>query len=215
MALAHVRDTPRPLPPDVPPAVSALVMQMLVKDPATRFPNGAALAQAVGQVRGTGSPGGAAGTARPAVRTRAVPVAPAQAPPARRSPAPAAARPNTATRVQPAAPPPMRRPATAGHGPAYGPGTVTANRTPPPAYPAARPSAPARPAAAPAVRRRSNRRTGLSVLLAVIVLVLAGLVLIAVNLLVGELSATGALPTGYAPLPAFAIQQAAPPVGAS
>ena len=52
MALAHVRDAPRPLPPDVPPAVAGLVMQMLVKDPATRFPNGAALAQAVGQVRG-------------------------------------------------------------------------------------------------------------------------------------------------------------------
>ena len=213
MALAHVRDAPRPLPPDIPPAVSALVMQMLVKDPATRFPNGAALAQAVGQVRGSRGRG-AAGTAPPAARTRAVPVAPAKAPPAGRPPTPPAARPNPATRVQPAAPPPMRRPATAGHGPAYGPGTVTAHRTPPPAYPVARPSAPARPAA-PAVRPRSSRRTGLSVLLAVIVLVLAGLVLIAVNQLVGELSATGALPAGSAALPVDAIAPASPPVGAS
>src|SRR6188472_4131024 len=33
MALAHVRDAPRPLPADVPPAVAALVLQMLAKDP--------------------------------------------------------------------------------------------------------------------------------------------------------------------------------------
>ncbi|MEP6563285.1 MAG: serine/threonine-protein kinase, partial [Nakamurella sp.] len=51
MALAHVRETPRPLPADVSPAVAALVMQMLVKDPAVRFPNGGALALAVQQVR--------------------------------------------------------------------------------------------------------------------------------------------------------------------
>ena len=128
MALAHVRDAPRPLPPDVPPAVAALVMQMLVKDPATRFPNGAALAQAVGQLRGGGRPAAPPGPPGPAARTRAVPVAPAQSPPRRARPArpTRAARPNPATRVQPAAPPPMRRPATAGHGPAYGPGTVTA-----------------------------------------------------------------------------------------
>ena len=38
MALAHVRDAPRPLPPDVPPVVAGLVMQMLVKTrrPASR-----------------------------------------------------------------------------------------------------------------------------------------------------------------------------------
>jgi serine/threonine-protein kinase len=201
------------LPPDIPPAVEALVMQMLVKDPATRFPNGAALAQAVGQVRG-GHSGGQGRPARPAAKTRVVPVTATQAPPAGRSPTPAPARPNPATRVQPAAPPPMRRPATAGNGPAYGPGTVTANRTPPPAYPAARPGAPARPAAGPAVRQRSNRRTGLSVLLAVIVLVLAGLVLIVVNQLVGELSATGPLRTDPT-LPAVAVQHAALAVGAS
>ena len=51
MAMSHVRDTPGPLPADVPPAVAALVMHMLAKDPTARFPNGAALAQAVGQLR--------------------------------------------------------------------------------------------------------------------------------------------------------------------
>ncbi len=40
MALAHVREAPRPLAGDVPPAVAALVMRMLAKDPAARFPDG-------------------------------------------------------------------------------------------------------------------------------------------------------------------------------
>jgi hypothetical protein len=52
------------------------------------------------------------------------------------------------------------------------------------------------------------------VLLAVIVLVLAGLVLIAVNQLVGELAATGTPPAGAVYLPADTIQPAAPSVGA-
>ena len=114
MALAHVRDAPRPLPPDIPPAVAALVMQMLVKDPATRFPNGAALAQAVGQVRA----GGRSGTSSPPARTRAVAVSPAQVTPAGRSPAPPASRPpapaprppvDPGAASSPAAPPPGRR----------------------------------------------------------------------------------------------------------
>ena len=45
--------------------------------------------------------------------------------------------------------------------------------------------------------KRSSRRTGLSVLLAVIVLVLAGLVLVVVNQLVGDLSASGSIQVGY------------------
>ena len=65
MAMSHVRDTPGPLPPTCRPPVAALVMHMLVKDPAARFPNGAALAQAVGQLRSGRTPARAA-TARPA-----------------------------------------------------------------------------------------------------------------------------------------------------
>ncbi|MGS0683991.1 serine/threonine-protein kinase, partial [Nakamurella sp. GG22] len=54
MALAHVREAPRPLPADVPPAVAALVMQMLAKEPGARPVNGAALAQAVSRLRTAG-----------------------------------------------------------------------------------------------------------------------------------------------------------------
>ena len=210
MALAHVRDAPRPLPPDIPPAVAALVMQMLVKDPATRFPNGAALAEAVGRIRGGGRPVGASGPARPEARTRAVPVPPTRAPVVARSAGPAPARQNPATRVQPQAPSPVRRPVAAGAGPAYRPGTVAASRTPPPAYPAAEQRAPARPATRSAVRQRSGRRTGLSVLLALIVLVVAGMVLIVVNQLVGELAAGAALQSGYPAVPQLAVGNAAP-----
>ena len=182
MALAHVRDAPRPLPPDVPPVVASLVMQMLVKDPSTRFPNGAALAQAVGQLRGTGQPA-----------VRRAPAAPTQAPtrvaPAVRgsaTPDTRAARP-PATQVQPRTPPrtsvpvPVQtrtsRPMTpAPAGPAgYGPGMA----------PAGRPVQGGPPA------RRSVRRTGLSVLLAVVVVLLAVLVLVLVNQMVGTLSASG------------------------
>ena len=192
MALAHVRDAPRPLPPDVPPAVAALVMHMLVKDPATRFPNGAALAQAVGQVRTGGRPGGSSATSNPAART--VVAAPVRASSVGRSPAlpagrpPATARP-PATRVQPVAPPPSRQAAPTGR-PQYGPSTATAHRAPPPVYPVAAPPSTPGPFAA-AATHRSSRRTGLSVLLALIVLALAGLVLVIVNQLVGELSAVG------------------------
>ncbi len=121
MALAHVRDAPRPLPPDIPPAVAALVMQMLVKDPAARFPNGAALAQAVGRSAGRA----AVRPARPATpapaRTRAVP---------RSAAGQDATRPVTSTRrpVTRAQPPQSAAiPRPTGR-PVNGPGTATRNR---------------------------------------------------------------------------------------
>jgi serine/threonine-protein kinase len=56
VATAHVQQPPPPLPPDVPPAVAALVMRMLAKDPAQRYPDGASLAAACGIVRSGGVP---------------------------------------------------------------------------------------------------------------------------------------------------------------
>jgi hypothetical protein len=46
IALRHANDEPPPLPPDVPPGVRALVARALAKDPAQRWPSGAALAAA-------------------------------------------------------------------------------------------------------------------------------------------------------------------------
>jgi serine/threonine protein kinase len=57
VAMAHVHDEPPPLPRDIPQPVAALVMRMLAKDPASRFPDGGSVARAVGVVRGGVRPG--------------------------------------------------------------------------------------------------------------------------------------------------------------
>jgi protein kinase-like protein/PASTA domain-containing protein len=66
VALMHIRDSPEPLPDDVPAPVRALVEAAMVKDPADRFPDGAAFRDAIDQVmagRGFSSPVAAAGPA--------------------------------------------------------------------------------------------------------------------------------------------------------
>jgi len=50
IALRQIRDVPDPLPADVPDAVRSLVGRMLIKDPAARFPDGAAVQAAVDDV---------------------------------------------------------------------------------------------------------------------------------------------------------------------
>jgi eukaryotic-like serine/threonine-protein kinase len=50
IAMKHVRETPRPLPADIPPAVRAIVDRALAKDPASRWPTAAALAVVARQV---------------------------------------------------------------------------------------------------------------------------------------------------------------------
>jgi len=44
IAMKHVRDTPRPLPSDIPPAVRAIVDRALAKDPGARWPTASAMA---------------------------------------------------------------------------------------------------------------------------------------------------------------------------
>ncbi|MTD14740.1 protein kinase [Nakamurella sp. YIM 132087] len=56
VAMMQVREEPPPLPPDIPPPVVALVMRMLAKDPAARFPDGATVSRAVAAVRAGGNP---------------------------------------------------------------------------------------------------------------------------------------------------------------
>jgi serine/threonine-protein kinase len=50
IALKQIRETPAPLPDDVPEAVRRLVERALVKDPAERFPDGAAFRAAIDDV---------------------------------------------------------------------------------------------------------------------------------------------------------------------
>ena len=51
IALRQLRELPAPLPDDVPEPVRTLVERALLKDPATRFPDGAAFRAAIGDVR--------------------------------------------------------------------------------------------------------------------------------------------------------------------
>ncbi|HWS38584.1 MAG TPA: serine/threonine-protein kinase [Actinoplanes sp.] len=44
IAMKHVRETPRPLPGDIPPAVRAIVERAMAKDPSTRWPSASAMA---------------------------------------------------------------------------------------------------------------------------------------------------------------------------
>jgi eukaryotic-like serine/threonine-protein kinase len=74
VALMHIRDNPEPLPDDVPTPVRALIEAAIVKDPADRFPDGAAFRDAIDQVmagrsfgRPVASAGPAATTVMPAV----------------------------------------------------------------------------------------------------------------------------------------------------
>ncbi|WP_285785704.1 serine/threonine-protein kinase [Microbispora sp. NBRC 16548] len=49
IALKHIREEPPPLPPDVPPAIRAIVERAMSKDPARRWPSAAAMSQAARQ----------------------------------------------------------------------------------------------------------------------------------------------------------------------
>src|SRR5664279_3057044 len=178
MAMSHVRDSPGPLPADVPPAVAALVMRMLAKDPTARFPNGAALAQAVGQLRSGSTGSSAAGATGP---HRVGP--PASARPVRPTaglPAPALV-PATGAAAARTSPPTRRAPLPAQVGPA--------NQHP--ARPASRPQSrpPSGAARQPPPPRPVSQRTGLSVALAMLVLALAGALAVWINQSVGELPA--------------------------
>src|SRR4030095_15486762 len=55
IAMKHVRDNPRPLPADIPPAVRSIVDRAMAKDPGARWPTAAAMA-GVARQRGAALP---------------------------------------------------------------------------------------------------------------------------------------------------------------
>jgi hypothetical protein len=61
IALAHINRPPPPLPGHIPPAVRLLVERALAKDPADRFPDGGAFAEAIRRVAAGGTLAPAAG----------------------------------------------------------------------------------------------------------------------------------------------------------
>ncbi|OZV80026.1 serine/threonine protein kinase [Micromonospora echinospora] len=202
IAMRHVRETPRPLPGDIPPPVRALVDRAMAKDPAARWPSAAALAGAARQVKAAlahqNRPGGRARPVSVAPSSPAMPPAtpPARAqvpPPQRQHPRPpvapppqarppAAARPAASVPVSPPrpAPPVVHRPV------APPPATPSRPSMAPPGYPrgaAPVPSAPPRPvgyayqSGPPAPDSGPRARTVLVVIaLAVLVLICSGVI---------------------------------------
>lgn len=69
VAMQQVHEAPPPLPADVPAPVVALVLRMLAKPPAARYPDGASLARAVTTLRGgslfAAAPAGSGAVSRP------------------------------------------------------------------------------------------------------------------------------------------------------
>ncbi|HEX2074773.1 MAG TPA: serine/threonine-protein kinase [Geodermatophilus sp.] len=82
IALRQVQEPPPPLPAEVPEAVRGLLERALAKDPADRFPDGAALCHAVDQVRGGGALPPRERTATAVLSTRVLPASVGPAAPA-------------------------------------------------------------------------------------------------------------------------------------
>jgi serine/threonine protein kinase len=80
IAMKHVRESPRPLPADIPPAVRAIVERAMAKDPAARWPSASAMAAVARQ-------------AASSLTTAPQPIAPQSAPPVHNS-RPTSAPPN-------------------------------------------------------------------------------------------------------------------------
>ena len=164
VAIAQVHDEPPPLPLDIPPPVTALVMRMLAKDPARRFADGAAVARAVVTVRGGAGPGFG-----PITGATAIPSA------ANRPGAPGGMAPGGMSRGMPSG---ALGPAGGSNGPIQpgrSAGVHPTDGYAPPAY-----APPLRQAVPPVARVQAgppapvNRRTGMAALIAVLVLVIVG-----------------------------------------
>lgn len=82
IAMKHVRDTPPPLPADIPPAVREIVMRTLAKDPAARWPSAAALAAVARQAAAHLGAGSSASAGSGPTLSSAPPSSPAPASPA-------------------------------------------------------------------------------------------------------------------------------------
>ncbi|MFD2395085.1 protein kinase [Dietzia aerolata] len=115
IAMKHVRESPDPLPDSVPEPVRRVIAEAMVKDPAQRYPDGGAFADAVADVRSGRDPGRRVHS--PPRRVPPVPV-PSEPQPAPLSPAPGPTPPpHTSSPTAPAANPPSRDPRPPGSSP--------------------------------------------------------------------------------------------------
>ncbi|GIG89182.1 serine/threonine-protein kinase [Plantactinospora endophytica] len=185
IAMKHVRDNPRQLPGDIPPAIRAIVERSMAKDPKARWQTASELAavsrQAAATIGMTNQPGRPVASLpvppqRPGPPAApAVPHGPAPVPPAPRVP-PGAARVAPHAPHSPAVPPMSRPPAGTAVGPAgYNRGAAA---VPQPVRP--RPDAaysyPRPPAAAPPSPGNRSLLIALFVVLGLLVLICSGVI---------------------------------------
>jgi serine/threonine-protein kinase len=176
IAMKHVRETPRPLPADIPPPVRAIVERALAKDPAARWPSasamGAVARQAASALATTsqqpvGQPVRAAGGQ---VGSPARPYSGAPMPGMPGSPAPGSARPPY---------PPTPRPVSGARGAASVPSGPPIQQQPQPQpQPYRPPYGPAQPASGAKPEGSAGRQVliVLAVVLALLVLLCAGVI---------------------------------------
>ncbi|MFG3301330.1 serine/threonine-protein kinase [Micromonospora chersina] len=171
IAMKHVRETPRPLPADIPPQVRAIVERALAKDPAARWPSASALASVARQAKLALSQ-----QARGGHPISGVPASPAA--PAARAQVPTATRPQPRPPAVPARPPVAPRPTAVAPAPQPRPPVAPrgAAAVPPPRQ--HNPLGYARPAAAPlpAPRRSTAGRWVAAIVVAVLVVLCSGVI---------------------------------------
>ncbi|MEV0004215.1 serine/threonine-protein kinase [Micromonospora sp. NPDC050980] len=173
IAMKHVRETPRPLPADIPPQVRAIVERAMAKDPKARWPSAAALASVARQAKLALSQQARGG--RPISGVPASPAAPAaraQVP----TPAPRPQPPRPP--VTPARPPVGPRPTMVAHPapqarPPVGPRGAAPIPQPRPPH---NPLGYARPPAAPPPRRSRSGLWTTAIVVAVLVILCSGVI---------------------------------------
>jgi serine/threonine-protein kinase len=168
IAMKHVRETPRPLPSDIPPAVRAIVDRALAKDPAARWPTAAAMAVVARQAAASLT----TSIQQPVVNGSAVrpqSVSPASNRPASSSPASGPPKPPVSGSARP---PYQQIPRPVSGGQARGAAQV------PPAQPYRHPSVPPMQQQSPQQESSGSRQVliVLAVVLALLVLLCAGVI---------------------------------------
>ncbi|GAA3752505.1 serine/threonine-protein kinase [Plantactinospora mayteni] len=185
IAMKHVRDAPRQLPGDIPPAIRAIVERSMAKDPKARWQSASELAavsrQAAATIGMANQPGRPVASLpvppqRPAPLPPAMPHGPTSVPPAPRVP-PGAARVGPPAPHSPAVPPMARPPAgTAPVGPAgYNRGAAAVPQPVRP-RPEAAYSYPGRPAAPQPSPGNRSLLIALFVVLGLLVLICSGVI---------------------------------------
>jgi serine/threonine protein kinase len=189
IAMRHVRDTARPLPGDIPPAVRAIVDRSMAKDPAARWPSAATLAAVARQAAATlGAPPPARPAAAPAHPASPAPTSSPISAPAPLTAPQSGARPAPPYPLPPAPHSPVAAPVRSPHVPPHAqPGYPRGAASVPPATRPGPAAVPSRQAAQPygypqpqlePEEGSANRQIliVLAVVLGVLVLLCAGLI---------------------------------------